>query len=139
MQTWVFVSEIVRNLGLALSALGSVVLAWWKLTPAPMQVGAAERFAPPLIDLRGAFIRYTDFSNAILRDGDLSNADLTGAKLRNSDFAGTRLNGAFLDGADLTGARNLTIAQLASAIIDEHTRLPAYIDRAKVLEDRAPS
>jgi len=87
---------------------------------------------PPRVDLHGAFIRYTNLSDPILRDGALSNADLTAAKLRNSDFEGTRLQGAILNGADLTGARNLTVAQLASAIIDEHTLLPAYIDRTKL-------
>lgn len=97
-----------------------------------MQKRDAGTTALPRVDLHGAFIRYTDLSNAVLRDGDLSNADLTGARLHNSDFEGTRLDGAILNGADLTGARNLTVAQLASAIIDEHTRLPAYIDRAKL-------
>lgn len=97
-----------------------------------MQKRDARKGTLPRVDLHGAFIRYTDLSNAILRDGDLSNADLTGAKLRNSDFEGTRLNGAILKGADLTGARNLTVAQLASAVIDEHTLLPPYIDRARL-------
>lgn len=100
-----------------------------------MQKYEARKSALPRVDLHGAFIRYTDLSNAILRDGDLSNADLTGATLRNSDFEGTRLNGAILNGADLTGARNLTVAQLESAVLDEQTLLPAYIDRAKLRGD----
>ncbi|WP_246688108.1 hypothetical protein [Methylobacterium sp. WL120] len=33
MQTWILVSEIVRNAGLALAAFGGVILAWWTLTP----------------------------------------------------------------------------------------------------------
>ena len=41
MQTWVFVSEIVRNLGLALAAFGGFIFAWWKLTPERTQAGSA--------------------------------------------------------------------------------------------------
>lgn len=33
MPTWILVSEIVRNVGLALAAFGGVSLAWWKLAP----------------------------------------------------------------------------------------------------------
>ncbi len=104
-----------------------------------MQKREARKAGPPRVDLHGAFIRHTDLSNAILRDADLSNADLTGAKLRNSDFERTRLDGAILNGADLTGARNLTVAQLASAFTDEHTVLPGYIDRAQLREAVATS
>lgn len=99
-----------------------------------MQKRDAQKPTLPRVDLHGAYIRHTNLSNAILRDANLSNADLTGAKLRNSDFERTRLNGAILNGADLTGALNLTLAQLATAVIDEHTLLPAYIDRAKLLD-----
>lgn len=42
MQSWIFISEIVRNLGLALAAFGGVILAWWKLAPERMQAGSAE-------------------------------------------------------------------------------------------------
>ncbi|GJE17636.1 hypothetical protein AIGOOFII_2352 [Methylobacterium marchantiae] len=41
MQTWVFISEIVRNLGLALAAFGGLLLAWRKLTPERTQAGSA--------------------------------------------------------------------------------------------------
>jgi hypothetical protein len=40
-QTWVFVSEIVRNLGLALAAFGGLLLAWRKLRPELTQAGTA--------------------------------------------------------------------------------------------------
>ena len=33
-------------------------------------------------------------------------------------------------GTDLTDAQNLTIDQLAEAVIDQETKLPSYIDRA---------
>lgn len=41
MQTWVLLSEIVRNLGLALAAIVGAVLAWRKLTPELTQAGSA--------------------------------------------------------------------------------------------------
>jgi hypothetical protein len=41
MQDWVLVSEIVRNIGLALAAFGGLVLAWRKLTPERTQAGSA--------------------------------------------------------------------------------------------------
>ena len=83
----------------------------------------------PLVNLQGAFLRHTDLSNANLRRADLTQVDASGAAFRNSDFQDARLSGAILRGADLTGALNLTEAQLATAILDEHTRLPDYIDR----------
>ena len=50
-----------------------------------------------------------------------------------SDFIGARLTRTILRGADLTDATNLTLDQLAEAIIDEHTKLPANIDRGELL------
>lgn len=87
----------------------------------------------PALNVHGAFIRRTNLSNANLRRADLSKADATGASFRQADFADARMAGTILRGADLTGALNLTEEQLASAVIDEDTMLPAYIDRAKVL------
>ena len=93
-----------------------------------------ERRAHPVVNLRGAFIRRTDFSDTNLRGADLSRVDAIGALFRNSDFQDARLDGMNLSGADLTGAKNLTSQQLSRAIIDERTRLPAYIDRAGLNE-----
>ena len=42
MQEWVYISEIVRNLGLALAAFGGLYLAWRKLAPELKQAGTAE-------------------------------------------------------------------------------------------------
>ncbi|MCJ2065361.1 hypothetical protein MKK63_21980 [Methylobacterium sp. J-088] len=41
MQTWVLISEIVRNLGLALAALVGAALVWRKLKPELTQTGSA--------------------------------------------------------------------------------------------------
>jgi uncharacterized protein YjbI with pentapeptide repeats len=88
-----------------------------------------------VLNVRGAFIRRTNFSGTDLRGADLSQADASGASFRNADFAGARLSGTILRGADLTGATNLTHEQLSSAVIDEATLLPANIDRSKLRSD----
>jgi uncharacterized protein YjbI with pentapeptide repeats len=84
------------------------------------------------LDLHGAFVRRTDLSGASLRGANMSKVDATNANFRGADFEGALLNGAILRGADLTGAKNLTIEQLSSAVIDGETILPTYIDRRKL-------
>lgn len=84
------------------------------------------------LDIRGAFVRRTDLSGVSLRGANLAGADATNANFRGADFEGALLNGTILRGADLTGAKNLTIEQLSSAIIDERTVLPSYVDRTKI-------
>ena len=87
----------------------------------------------PTVDLHGAFIRRTDWSGASLRCANLTGADCSDANFQGVDFMDARLTGTILRGADLSDARNLTIGQLATAIIDERTRLPAYIDRERLI------
>jgi uncharacterized protein YjbI with pentapeptide repeats len=79
------------------------------------------------LDLHGAFVRRTDLSGASLRGANMTKVDATKAV-----FQGALLDGAILRGADLTGAKNLTLEQLSSAIIDDQTALPTYIDREKL-------
>jgi len=62
----------------------------------------------------------------------MTGVDATNAVFRGADFKGALLDGAILKGADLTGAKNLTLEQLSSAIVDDRTALPAYIDRKKL-------
>lgn len=88
---------------------------------------------PPRLKLPGVFLRRADFSGA-----DMTGADLRGADARHAMLVGVDLQGASLDrtdlrGADLTGARNLTLEQLRSAILDADTKLPAYIDPALLI------
>ena len=85
---------------------------------------------PPRLDIHGAFVRRIDLSGASLQGADLSGADASKANFRSADFAGAVLRGTILRGADLTGAKNLTVEQLAEAIVDETTILPSYIDFA---------
>ncbi len=84
------------------------------------------------LDLHGAFVRRTDLSGASLRGANMAKVDATNAVFRGADFKGALLDGAILKGADLTGAKNLTLEQLSSAIIDDRTALPTYIDREKL-------
>jgi uncharacterized protein YjbI with pentapeptide repeats len=93
----------------------------------------------PTLKLPSAFIRKTDLSGAILRNANLTRADASGALFRRADFLNARLDGTILKGADLTGAVNLTEEQLARAVIDDTTRLPKYIDRAKVMRLKSTS
>jgi uncharacterized protein YjbI with pentapeptide repeats len=67
----------------------------------------------------------------------MADADATNAILRDVDFEGAVLRGTVLRGADLTGAKNLTVEQLAEAIIDDRTIIPDYIDRSKLREGAA--
>ncbi|GJE17635.1 pentapeptide repeat-containing protein [Methylobacterium marchantiae] len=97
-----------------------------------MTMGQDRVRRTPALDVHGAFIRRTNLDGANLQGADLSRADASGAFFRNADFKGARLVGTILKGADLTGAVNLTERQLASAVLDEQTRLPAYIDRTKL-------
>ena len=77
------------------------------------------------IDLSGTFIRRTDLSGANLEGANLSGADCSHVNFRGANFRGAKLDGTILKGADLTDARNLTHGQIARAILDENTMLPA--------------
>ena len=99
-----------------------------------MTARSSQERSIPRVDIQGAFVRRTNLAGAILRGANLSNADATGAVFRDADFAGARLSGTILRGADLRGARNLTVQQLADAVIDDATLLPVEIDRAEIVE-----
>jgi hypothetical protein len=79
-------------------------------------------------DLAGAHLE----EEAILRGAHLEKAILENAHLEGADLSGAHLEGAFLHGAHLEGANltrttGLTRQQLATAILDENTRLPDYL------------
>ena len=80
-----------------------------------------------VLDLSGAKVRRTNLSQTNLTHANLSHADLTGANLRGANLAGAILTGTILRGADLSGVINLTKEQLAVAVIDDTTILPAKI------------
>jgi uncharacterized protein YjbI with pentapeptide repeats len=84
--------------------------------------------------LMGAFIRRTDLTDANLEGADLSRADMSNAVARRANFKNAKLWKTILRGTNLADARNLTVQQLAEAIIDETTVLPEYIDRVAVIQ-----
>lgn len=61
---------------------------------------------------------------ARLQNADLRNASLVNAYLEDADLEGALLDGADLRGADLSSARNLTRAQLETALGNAATPLP---------------
>ena len=98
---------------------------------------------PPgfVVDIHGAFVRRTDLSGAqILRArANLDALDCRcrrNANFRGANFRDANLEGTILRGADLREAKNLTREQLATAIIDETTLLPDYLQREEFLSVR---
>ena len=93
---------------------------------------------PPgyILDINGAFIRRTDLSFANLERANLSRADATNAVFRGANFKDAILTGTILKGADLREAKNLTVQQLAEAVIDDKTLLPEGLSREKILGHR---
>ncbi|WP_219532324.1 pentapeptide repeat-containing protein [Nonomuraea guangzhouensis] len=79
--------------------------------------------------LSSARLREASFDGSRLDRADLSYADLEGADFSRADMTGTILKNANLKGANLRTARGLTHRQLAQAVVDEHTRLPATLAR----------
>jgi len=95
-------------------------------TSAPRET--ADKTKRFILDVRGAYLRRTDWSFANMEGAKLSGTDLTNANLRGVNLKDARLDGTILRGADLTGAKNVTVEQLRSAIIDETTKLPEGFD-----------
>jgi hypothetical protein len=93
---------------------------------------------PFRLDLRGAFLRRTDLTEANLRGADLAGADFTNAIFRGADFENAVLDGTILKGADLTGAKHLTLTQLRKAMVDETTMLPEGVSIDDVVAKRQP-
>ena len=93
----------------------------------------------------GPFLK-PDFSGANLQHAnlyiaDLSGADLSKADLRHADLDGTSLHGANLTGADLRGVNlttvvGLTREQVESALIDDKTKFPSYLETQKPFTQR---
>ena len=78
-------------------------------------------------DVEGAYLRRTDLTGANLEGANLSRADFSNAIFRGANFRGAVMEGTILKGADLTDAKNLTLGQLKSAVIDRNTKLPDYL------------
>lgn len=87
---------------------------------------------PHRFHFEGTVLRTLDLTGVNLASANLKRADARDAILVRVNFAGADMAGMDLRGADLTGARNLTVEQLRGAVVDERTRLPAYIDRTQL-------
>jgi len=79
-------------------------------------------------DLFGGHLNLANLTDTDLSRANLKSAVFAGAKLRRANFQDAYLNGANLSEADLEGALNLTFEQIATAIIDENTILPKYLE-----------
>ena len=77
--------------------------------------------------LEGAEFGDAHLEGANLEEAHLEGANLFGAHLEGADFKEAFMKGARLEGVDLRGAKNLTREQIDSAIIDEETKLPDYL------------
>ena len=89
-------------------------------------------------DLSGAILFGANLSRAKLFGANLSRANLSRADLSRADLFEADLSGSNLSGADLSSCLNLTLDQIRSAIIDEHTKLPPDIAEALAEEPDAP-
>lgn len=88
--------------------------------------------------LRGASLRGADLQSANFRRADLTAADLTGADVRDASFRdavlvranlfGAKMEGTSLMGCNLHAARNAVKSQIAAALTNAATLLPAYQD-----------
>jgi uncharacterized protein YjbI with pentapeptide repeats len=79
-------------------------------------------------NLQGAHLRETRLEGVNFVGADLQDASLRLARLHNTNLLGARLQGATLVGADLTGALYVTRDQIASAILDDATRMPNFLE-----------
>ncbi|MCB8840603.1 pentapeptide repeat-containing protein [Aurantimonas sp. VKM B-3413] len=87
---------------------------------------------PHEFDFEGAVLRTLDFTGINLTSANLKRVDARKTIFARVNFLHADLSGADLRGADLTGAKNTTMDQLQSAVVDETTRLPDYIDPARL-------
>ena len=73
------------------------------------------------------------FQGCLFRKSDLSEADMNGSEFPESEFQGTKLDGADIGDADFSKASEeyLTQAQLDSAIGDELTKVPPWLQKPK--------
>src|SRR6202049_45016 len=84
------------------------------------------RFKAP--DFSGANLRHTILSNLDLSESDLSKADLRDANLDGTHLDRANLTGADLRGVNLKTVDGLTRGQIESALTDDKTELPPYLE-----------
>ena len=85
-------------------------------------------------NLRHSILPFLEFNS--LHEANYSKADLRNADFSKVDLDGANLEGADLRGTDLTGATGLTRSQIESALTDEKTKLPGYLEAQKPFTPR---
>ncbi len=78
----------------------------------------------------------SDLSGAIFKDDGVffEGANFRAADMRGAEFhPSSSIKGARLEGADLSGAKGLTNQRLAGCYINEKTKLPGNVNRAKIM------
>jgi hypothetical protein len=84
--------------------------------------------------LRGASLFHADLSGANMSSADLSGANLKGARFANAIMRLATLHGADLREADLSEAKELGWLQVIDGLVNESTKLPAYLSEAELFE-----
>lgn len=103
-------------------------------------------------NLKNASLEGANLMQANLQEADLTGADLQGANLSGADLHKTKLLAANLTGANLSGVdlrsvdlrgadlrevKNITMKQLAQAIVDGRTRLPEGMTFKQIKQRKA--
>lgn len=81
-----------------------------------------------------------DVTGVVFKDDGVffEGANFRAADMQRTEWhPSTSIKGALLEGADLSGAKGLTEEMLAECYIDKSTRLPAYLNRAKIAKMHA--
>ena len=85
--------------------------------------------------LSEANLKGANLSGASLKGAQLSAADLRWTHLAGADFEGAELLETKLKGTDLSGSLNIDPEELATAILDEKTKIPDYLEVIWTSED----
>jgi uncharacterized protein YjbI with pentapeptide repeats len=139
----------LRNVDLSGCNLKKADFSGAKLKGASLDGANLEEASFYRADLETAKLSNARLKGACFIHANLKDAHLPGTKLKRTNFLmanmkgaflkrqyftvteGKRLNKIYIDGADLSEAMGLTPEQIESALIDETTKLPAYVDSAR--------
>jgi uncharacterized protein YjbI with pentapeptide repeats len=97
------------------------------LKNADLEAADLEKANLLLANLEKADLEKANLEGANLNKANLEGADLEKANLIGADLQWAKLKGANLIDATLVVVKNLTCAQLESALIGENTKLPDYL------------
>lgn len=132
----------LRGLNLKRANLRGALLDRAQLDESNLQHADLMRASLARADCRGAnfnsaHLREARLDGANLMAADLRGASLRAARLRGANILGAQMDKATLIGADLTGVQFATKDQISSAICDESTRLPEFLEASGVSAKQA--